>query len=380
MNTHRERAKDVFKVLKPLLEAERDRIADEAAQARRDGVYAWDEVVDYLADIVVEDFWQHAYRFDEQPPDEEWGWWGVEATKWNMVSAGPDETFDTPDDLVVELSAAQLLYGSEAGDWQFWAMDNDGAVPGGGGGGHDPAPNERGEEASAGPRIRSYFPETLFVDPSIITDGSGQARIELTMADSITEWRMSALANSADGLLGSAAAGLTVFQDFFVDIDFPATLTRNDVISVPVAIYNYLDIPQTVTLTAQSADWLELLNGGSVTVPLDAGEVDAIYFDVRVTEVGTHGLTVVAEGSAMSDGIRRTVLVVPDGKEFIDTVSARFHTMTPAELPAEETVTKVVPIPEANIDGAQQLLVKVYPGFFSQCVEGLDSMLRLPSG
>ena len=33
-----------------------------------------------------------------------------------------------------------------------------------------------------------------------------------------------------------------------------------------------------------------------------------------------------------------------------------------------------------NIDGSQKLLVKVYPGFMSQVVEGMESMLRLPGG
>jgi uncharacterized protein YfaS (alpha-2-macroglobulin family) len=102
----------------------------------------------------------------------------------------------------------------------------------------EPGEDDGSGGGDAAPRVRRWFPETLFVDPAVITDGSGRAEIALTMADSITSWRLTALANSTDGLLGSATSGLTVFQDFFVDIVFPATLTRGDVVSVPVAIYN----------------------------------------------------------------------------------------------------------------------------------------------
>ena len=37
------------------------------------------------------------------------------------------------------------------------------------------------------------------------------------------------------GELGAAEQGIRVFQDFFVDIDFPVALTQHDEVSVPVA-------------------------------------------------------------------------------------------------------------------------------------------------
>ena len=52
--------------------------------------------------------------------------------------------------------------------------------------------------------------------------------------------------------------GVTVFQDFFVDIDFPVALTQNDVVAVPIAVYNYLKEDQTVSLKVSREDWFEL--------------------------------------------------------------------------------------------------------------------------
>jgi hypothetical protein len=124
---------------------------------------------------------------------------------------------------------------------------------------HDLAGNG---EASAvePPRLRQYFPETMLWLPEVVTDENGSLHLEFPVADSITTWRMTALASTQDGRLGSATAGLRVFQDFFIDLDLPLALTVGDEISVPVGIFNYLPQSQTVRLELTQAAWFELLD------------------------------------------------------------------------------------------------------------------------
>ena len=50
---------------------------------------------------------------------------------------------------------------------------------------------------------------------------NGTLQVDVPIADSITTWRVTALASSQDGRLGSASGPLRVFQDFFVDLDLP---------------------------------------------------------------------------------------------------------------------------------------------------------------
>ena len=68
-----------------------------------------------------------------------------------------------------------------------------------------------------------------------ITDQNGLASISIPIADSITTWRMAMLASTTHGALGSGTASLKVFQDFFVDLDLPVTLTQGDRVEIPVA-------------------------------------------------------------------------------------------------------------------------------------------------
>jgi uncharacterized protein YfaS (alpha-2-macroglobulin family) len=65
------------------------------------------------------------------------------------------------------------------------------------------APLDLKKEAStaSAPRVRSYFPEALYINPEIITDKDGYASITVPMADSITTWRMAMMASTPRGAL-----------------------------------------------------------------------------------------------------------------------------------------------------------------------------------
>jgi len=219
-------------------------------------------------------------------------------------------------------------------------------------------------------RIRRYFPETLLWRPELITDASGRAQLEVPLADSITTWRIAMNAVSKRGELGAATQGLRVFQDFFVDIDFPVALTQHDLVSVPVAVYNYLDVEQTVRLEAQAGEWCELLDEPVQTLKIGPREVTSVHLRLRAVAPGHHSLTLKAFGSEMADAVERRVIVEPDGKAFVQTINGRLG----------ENMVREIEIPEGAIEGASDLLVKIYPGAFSQVVEGLDSIFRMPYG
>ena len=219
-------------------------------------------------------------------------------------------------------------------------------------------------------RIRRYFPETLLWRPELITDAGGRAQLEIPLADSITTWRLAMSAVSARGELGAATKGIRVFQDFFVDVDFPVALTQHDVVSVPITVYNYLDREQTVRLDVQKESWFELLDEASKTLEVPPKRPTSVYFRLEAKTPGRHALTVKAHGTELADAVRRKVIVEPDGKAVVQTINGRLS----------ENLSRELAIPAAAIDGANDLIVKIYPGSFSQVVEGLDSIFRMPYG
>ncbi|MBP1703970.1 MAG: putative rane protein, partial [Chloroflexi bacterium] len=226
--------------------------------------------------------------------------------------------------------------------------------------------------AAEPPRLRQYFPETMLWLPDAITNPDGSLLLDVPVADSITTWRISALASTQDGRLGSTTAPLRIFQDFFIDLDLPVALTVGDEIAVPVGVFNYLPEPQTVSLELEAEDWFELLDEPVKTIDIAAGDIGVVYFRVRARDFGRQPFQVTAIGSRLSDAIRKDVQVYPDGKPFDISRSDR---LTPG-TPVQETI----PFPADTIAGTQALAVKIYPGVLSQVVEGLDSILRMPNG
>ncbi len=233
-------------------------------------------------------------------------------------------------------------------------------------------PGEAQGQADDPPRLREYFPETMLWLPAEVTEPDGELNITVPVADSITTWRISALASSQDGRLASATGALRVFQDFFIDLDLPGSLTVGDEISVPVGVFNYLPEAQRVHLRVELEPWFELLDDAEKEIEIAANDITVVYFRIRALDFGRQPFQVTALGSQMSDAIRKEARVYPDGKEIRVAVSDR--------LPTTGEVAETVSVPGDVIAGTQTLTVKVYPGVVSQVVEGLDALLRMPFG
>jgi len=209
------------------------------------------------------------------------------------------------------------------------------------------------EEGTAGeaPRLRQFFPETLYWAPEVVTDESGFVSLEIPIADSITTWRLTALASSQDGRLGFTTRGVRVCQDFFVDVDLPVSLTQGDEISIPVGVFNYLPEAQEVRLVAEPEPWFELMGEAEQTLTIASNDIEVVYFPIRVLKFGRQGFQVTAWGEEMSDAIRREVNVVPNGKEMRLTESDCLR----------ESREVAVEIPSQAIPETPYIEVKIYP-------------------
>jgi uncharacterized protein YfaS (alpha-2-macroglobulin family) len=225
----------------------------------------------------------------------------------------------------------------------------------------------RGQEP---PRLRQYFPETLYWMPELETDAEGRVQVQAPIADSITTWRISVLASDQAGNLGSAQSELRVFQEFFVEPDLPRFLTAGDEIAVPVSIFNYLDAPQSIALDVTPGDWFELTGATPPTVEVSANEVSVVYVPIRVLRSGAFQFQITATGSQFSDAVVRAVDVLPDGQQIFDSVGGKL----------EAAQSFAVGVPDIAIPGTARMTVRVYPGVVSQVLEGLEGLLQTPYG
>jgi hypothetical protein len=371
----------------------------------------------------AKDAWGRPYRLVARAPKAPNPIGHAQFQNYEIVSAGPDGKLGTKDDIRWDNAQQFMGFGNwwmdrskvarlgDQANFQFRRGAQGGPVadgapmpmaaapgPGGGGvggfpgaapgapmppmappmkaeGGPRPTEGPPGQSAPGGaapPKIRDYFPETMLWQPQLITDEDGTADLAVNFADSITTWRLSASANSRMGGLGGGTTPLKVFQEFFVDLDLPVDLTQGDELAFPVAVYNYLNTPQTVTIELKKGDWFQLLGNESLTrkLKLQANEVTSVKFRIRADRIGNHPLTVMAYGSKKSDAVRRVVEVVPNGQKKETVVNDRLA----------GNVSHTITIPQDAVPDSYKLLVRIYPGVMSQVLEGTEGMLRLPGG
>ena len=230
------------------------------------------------------------------------------------------------------------------------------------------------EEEAAPAHVRSYFPEALYINPEIITDANGAASITVPVADSITTWRMAMLASTEAGSLGTSTSSLKVFQDFFVDLDLPVTLTQGDRVSIPVAIYNYSGERGDVRLKLEQEDWFSLVNDpAEKSVAVESDRPGGSQFTLEAKRIGKFKLTLSARlqgKSTREDVVVREIEVIPNGRQ--QEIVFNGH--------LDSSVEHKISFPANSIPDASKIFVRLYPGPLSQVIEGMDSILRMPSG
>ena len=256
----------------------------------------------------------------------------------------------------------------------------------------------KGGVAAATDSVRSAFPETMLYLPQVLTDASGEASLDVAMADSITTWQLGAEAVALDGRLGATTLPVRVKQDFYVDLDLPPNLTQHDEVAVPVAVYNYLPTAQKVTLEVAPEPWFELIakpgpgsgpgsgpgfgktDSTEQVVDVAPGQVGLGYVRLRVLGHGQKTLTVRARGTAVHDAIARSVTVAPDGVAQTQSFAAQLVPGSVGSAARSATAEHSLIIPDTTLAGTAQVALKVYPALLTHAIEGLDSLLQVPHG
>jgi hypothetical protein len=227
------------------------------------------------------------------------------------------------------------------------------------------------DEQTSTPRLREYFPETLYWSPEIVTSTEGTAEIRFRMADNITTWKMYTIASTKDGRIGVGEKEVAAFQAFFVDLDPPKFLTTGDEIYLPTQVRNYTEKKQDVKVTMSSSDWFTFLDAESKNVAVGSGKSENAVFGFKATSArkdARQRVTAMAETD--SDAIERPVTVRPDGREIVQTDSRYFTGSDKFELN----------FPANAFPDSRSAELKIYPNVMAHVAEAVEGLLRRPYG
>ena len=228
-------------------------------------------------------------------------------------------------------------------------------------------------ETSAGQPsvVRSYFPETWYWNPCLVTDESGHANVTLEAPDSITSWKTDVIASTLDGRIGTQTSSITVFKPFFIDPDIPVSVVRNDTFLLKVQVYNYLNVSQQVSVTLTPEPWFTLLSSSTQTVTVQSNYVTYVSFTIQATRAGWHTISVSASAGGVSDAVIKPIRVVPDG--------TKVETLFNGEVDnsyANYTLT----LEPDRIEGGETSWVKLQGGVEAVLLEGVEAFINFVSG
>jgi uncharacterized protein YfaS (alpha-2-macroglobulin family) len=232
------------------------------------------------------------------------------------------------------------------------------AVPPGGGGGRA--------------TTRELFETLLLWKGRVALDAAGEARVEVPLNDSITSFRIVAVATGGVGLFGTGAATIRATQDLMVLPGIAPVVREGDRVAAEVTVRNATERPMQVHLAGRVTGLAEPLAPRDVT--LAPGEARAVGWEVAVPAgLSTLGWEIeAAERGATAgaaDRLRVTQRVAP-------AVPVRVYQATLEQLDRPLRVT--VERPVDALSGAGGVAVRLAPTLTEGLTTVRDWMARYP--
>jgi uncharacterized protein YfaS (alpha-2-macroglobulin family) len=228
-----------------------------------------------------------------------------------------------------------------------------------------------GEEPGAG-TMRKDFRVLAFWVGSVVTDATGQASVDVTLPESLTTYRIMAVAADKASRFGSADSEIRVNKPLTMKPTFPRFLARGDKAAFGAVVTSQLKAKGNATVTIKSLDpaILDVTGPLKKTAAVDAGGAVEVKFDAVAKAIGKARIQMTArlgsESDAFEDVIPVEVLVSPE------TVAAYGDT----EASAKESVT----LPAGVVPGFGGLSLEVASTAMVGLGEGARYVIEYPYG
>ncbi|XP_006875548.1 PREDICTED: alpha-2-macroglobulin-like [Chrysochloris asiatica] len=241
--------------------------------------------------------------------------------------------------------------------------------------------------------VRKYFPETWIWD-LVVLSSSGVAEVEVTVPDTITEWKAGALCLSNDTGLGlSLPATLQAFQPLFVELTMPYSVVRGEAFTLKATVLNYL--PNCIRVHVQleaSPEFLAIpVKQEQASHCICGNERQTVSWAITPKSLGNVNFTVSAEAlesqelcgtektvvpkQGKKDTIIKPLLVEPEGIE----KEATFNSLL---CPSGAEVSEILSlkVPPNVVKESARASVSVLGDILSSAMHNTQNLLQLPYG
>ena len=175
-------------------------------------------------------------------------------------------------------------------------------------------PMGRGE-AGIAPHVRRFFPDTMYFNPTIVTDENGIAKVKVVFPDSLTSFRITAKAITKDTKVGQTKRNVYVKKDIFSRMDFPPFGVVGDEVFVSGIVHNYTDIEKDLDIKIKTSQNIKLESDSPYKeVQIPSGREKVASFK---TKLNSHGKGIVRidvrDSGKIYDALERSFTIFPYG-------------------------------------------------------------------
>lgn len=186
------------------------------------------------------------------------------------------------------------------------------------------AVSDNATETKSNAQLRENFAETAFFYPNLLTDKRGDVQIQFTLPESLTEWKVMALAHTAEICYGQLEGTITARKDFMVQPQLPRFVREGDSINIATRLVNTSAQPLqgTVLFSLTDAATGKSIYTQSAPFELQAGETRTATFTYAVPQdaAGLLVCEVTGQSGQFSDGERNYLPVLTNRKTLYETV------------------------------------------------------------
>ncbi|MCP4247718.1 MAG: hypothetical protein GY778_11775 [bacterium] len=257
--------------------------------------------------------------------------------------------------------------------------------------------------AFATAEIRKDFPDTVLWAAHVNTDEAGRASVEVTTPDTLTTWRIHAIAVDRDTRVGQATSDVITRKDIIARLQAPRFLVEGDEPLLTVIAHNYLTEEKTVRVSLTGTGEVEIgpaMIGGrpvgdaegdpegdqgaslkgspkaeAIEIQVPAGGETAVDFPARALVAGRARLTATVAADVDADAVQIDLPVITYGADRFVAQGGSIRTSDPT---AVRTVSFEVPREVAP----QSPLLEVHlsPSVAAVMIDALPYLLSYPYG
>lgn len=235
-----------------------------------------------------------------------------------------------------------------------------------------------GEEAGGGdlvePTVRREFADTAYWNGALVTDSDGRARVDLTMPDNLTTWKVRCWSLGHGFRVGEGSSSMITTKNLLLRLQAPRFFTEKDEVVLSANVHNELETAKSVQVALElEGNSLVALDSQERMVEIDAHGEARIDFRVRVDREGEALIRMTARTDEESDAMEMRFPVFVHGMEKMDAVSGALR-------PDQDTRTVTFDVPQERRPEQSRLELRYSPTLAGAMVDALPYLVEYPYG